>query len=401
MRRAHGPARTALPIAGGREGDRVTTLELFFDLVYAFAFTQVTVLAGRGSAPGSLIDGYVVLSLLWFSWCAFSWLANQAHADEGILRGVFVVAMTAAFLLSLAIPDAFRDVPGAVTVVACYAVVRLTHASAYLLAARKDRGLRRQIVVTLAVSLLPALALLSAGAAAARPAQRWLWLAAVLYDFASVFVSGKRVGGWRIPSAAHFSERYSLVVLLALGESVVAIGAGLRSGALSARLAAGAVFALLLALGLWSAYFARTLPALEESLAAEQGRARSSLGQDVFTFLHFVVIAGIIVTAFGVRIAMARLGADRIGAAGGWSLGVGPGMFLTGTIAAIRRASGRWLTARIPAIAVLLMLSPLISGARSAVAVAAVAAVVLCLAIAESLRSRASRSRTATSDVPG
>ena len=331
-----------MPIVGGQEGDRVTTLELFFDLVYAFAFTQVTVLMGRGSAPGSLIDGYIVLSLLWFSWCAFSWLANQAHADEGILRGVFVVAMTAAFLLSLAIPDAFRDVPGAVTVVACYAVVRLTHASAYLLAARKDRGLHRQIVVTLVVSLLPTLALLSAGAAAARPAQRWLWLAAVLYDFA-----------------------------------------------------------LLLALGLWSAYFARTLPALEEPLAAVGRRVRSRLGQVVFTFLHFVVIAGIIVTAFGVRIAMARLGAGRIGVVGGWSLGVGPALFLTGTIAAIRRANGQWLTTRIPAIAVLLVLSPLISGAPSVVAVAAVAVVVLCLGIAESLRSRASRSRTVTSDVPG
>lgn len=393
MRHAHGPARAALPIAEGREGDRVTTLELLFDLVYAFAFTQVTSLMSHESAPGSLIDGYIVLSLLWFSWCAFSWLANQAHADEGILRGVFAVAMTAAFLLSLAVPHAFRDVPGAVTVVACYAAVRLTHASAYLLAARKDRGLRRQIVVTVVVSLVPTLVLLGAGAALAQPAQRWFWLAAVVYDFASVYVSGKRVGGWRILSAAHFSERYSLIVILALGESVVAIGAGERGGSLGAGLAAGAVFALLLVLGLWAAYFRGTLPVLEKSLAAAAGRERSSFGQDVFTFLHFVVIAGIIVTAFGIRVAMERLGAASVGPLGGWSLGAGAALFLAGTVASVWRADGRRLTARIPAIVALAGLSPLIAVSPSVLAVAVVAALVLFLAVFEGVRSNRRRTR--------
>ncbi len=387
MKRDHEPVRTVLSVAAGREGDRVTTLELFFDLVYAFAFTQVTSLMSHESAPGSLVDGYIVLSLLWFAWCAFAWLANQARADEGILRGAFVVAIAAVFLLSLAIPDAFRGVPGglpgASVVAVCYTVVRLTHISTYLAAARRQPALRRQILVTLGGSLVPTVALLGVGAAAGEPARRWIWLAAVLYDFASVYVSALRGGGWQIPSAAHFAERHGLVVILALGESVVSVGAGLRSGPLSVRVATGAVLALLIAVGLWSAYFPRALPALEESLTAARDRQRAILGQDVFTFLHFPVIAGIIVGALGIKLAMARLDADHLGALGGWALGAGIGLFLAGTVGAIRRADGQWLTARIAAIALLLALSPLLAAAPALLAIAIVAAVVLALALAE------------------
>src|ERR1700712_1609 len=97
------PLLRALGVAKAREGDRVTTLELFFDLVYVFAFTQVTYLMSHSEPPQSLLAGFIILSLLWFAWCSFSWLANQAHADEGPLQIAFIIAMVAVFIACLVI----------------------------------------------------------------------------------------------------------------------------------------------------------------------------------------------------------------------------------------------------------------------------------------------------------
>lgn len=241
------------------EGDRTTNLELFFDLVYAFAFTQVTALISHETAPGSIIDGLIVLSLLWWSWCAFSWLANQARADTGFLQAAVIVAMVAIFIACLVLPQLFHDSPGqlhrAVVVIACYTTVRLTHFGAYLVAAHGDRRLLRQILVTVPASIIPTIGLLVAGAVAGPGWQRLLWLVAVGYDFAAVFFTGNHHIGWVIRSAAHFAERYSLIVILALGESIVAIAAGLGTTRLTWRIAAGAVLAFLIAVGLYLAYF--------------------------------------------------------------------------------------------------------------------------------------------------
>src|ERR1700712_4978816 len=121
------PVFRSFGIASAKEGDRVTTLELFFDLVYVFAFTQVTYLVSHSEPPQSLLVGFIVLSLLWFAWCSFSWLANQAHANEGALQVAFIIAMVAVFIACLAIPELFHETPGgfsaAATVVVCYAVV--------------------------------------------------------------------------------------------------------------------------------------------------------------------------------------------------------------------------------------------------------------------------------------
>lgn len=381
MARIHRPLARLMNVAVASEGDRVTTLELFFDLVYVFAFTQVTTLMSHGRAPGSLLDGLIVLSLLWWSWAAFSWLANQAHADEGIMRCAFVVAMVAVFIACLALPDAFRDAASAVVVVACYTAVRLTHAGAYLVAARGDPRLRRQVVVTVLAALVPTVALLMAGAVAGHSGQGPLWLAAVLYDFGAVFVSAVTSQGWQIQSAGHFAERHGLVVILALGESIVAIAAGLGGAHLTWRVALGAALSILIAVGLYAAYFARLPARLEAALEHVQGTARAKLAQDVFSYFHFPVIAGIIVTALGIETAMEHLGRDHLGAIGGWALGGGVALFLAGAVAAQARATGTWPAARVAAIVVLTGVSPLLSAAPALAAVAIVAAAVLALAV--------------------
>lgn len=390
MRRIHQQLVDSLHITGTNEGDGVTSLELFFDLVYVFAFTQVTTLISHGRAPGSLLDGFIVLSLLWWSWCSFAWLANQARADEGVLRATFVVALIAVFIACLALPDAFRDLPGALNsagvVVACYTVVRLTHAGAYLVAAGPDVRLRRQVVVTVLASLLPTVALLVAGAVAGQPEQRVLWLIAVLYDFAAVFVTANTNRGWVVQSAAHFAERHGLVVILALGESIVAIAAGLGNAHLSWRIVAGAILSILIAVGLYFAYFGRLVARLEQAIDMVQGRARAKLATDLFTYLHFPIIAGVILSALGVERAMGHLPDHHFGALGGWTLGAGVALFLAGTAATVLRAYGEWSAPRIGAALLLVAASPLLTMVDPLTAVGIVAVVVLALAVVESAR---------------
>jgi low temperature requirement protein LtrA len=256
----------SLGVATGHEGDRVTTLELFFDLVFVFAFTQVTALMAHGEAPLSLLEAFIVLSLLWWSWCSYAWLANEARANRGVLRVAFIMAMVAMFVACLAIPEAFHEVPGGLsaggTLVVCYAVVRLTHLTVYLVVAGEDRALRRQVLLTVATSVLPTLVALSAGVIIGGRAQTWIWLGAVLYDFAAIFLAARTGGGWAVRSTVHFAERHGLVVILALGESIVAIGAGL-SEPLGWRVVVGSVLSIGIAIGYWWSYFPHLLGRLE------------------------------------------------------------------------------------------------------------------------------------------
>jgi low temperature requirement protein LtrA len=381
--------RRSLRVAPSSDGDRPTTLELFFDLVYAFAFTQVIAMMAHGAPPGCFVEGFIVLSLFWWSWCSFSWLANQAHADEGLVKGAFVLATVAIFIACIAIPDAFREVQGqrtisaAAVVVGCYAVVRLIHLGVYLFAAGHDATLRRQIVVTLVAALLPTIALLCVGVAVGGGAQRWIWLAAVCYDFAAVLVTAKLTQGWRVQSAVHFAERYGLIVLLALGESIVAVAAGLGDAHLAWRVVVGAALSILIAVGLYFAYFDHLSAELQDALENARDRDRARLAEDAFTYLHFPIIAGIIVAALGIDLSMSRLGAPAIGATAGWALAGGVALFFAGTVAAAVRSGGARPLPRGVTVVVFLCLAPVLSTATALVAVGVVTVGVLALVIIE------------------
>lgn len=335
--------RPRLSVTRGSEGDRVTTLELFFDLVFVFAFTQVTGLMTHGDPPRSLLQGFTVLSLLWWAWSSYAWLANQARANRGLLRAAFVVAMVAMFVACLAIPEAFKEVPGGVpaaaTLVFCYAVVRCAHLTVYLAAASGDTALRRRVLVTAATSVAPTVSILAIGAAVGEPWQTWIWLAAVAYDFAAIYF-GARGGGWVVQSAAHFAERHGLVVILALGESIIAVGVGVADRPLTWPVVTGGVLAVTIAVALWWQYFHRRFEQLEHALEARHGHDRSRLATEVFTYLHLPLIAGIILTALGIEQAMAHLSDDHLGTLGGWALGGGLAVTLVASSLTVVRAGG-------------------------------------------------------------
>src|SRR6266700_1169700 len=205
---------------------RATPFELLFDLVYVFAVTQVTAYMAKEDSARGVLQGLLLLTLLWWTWSAYTWLGNQARADEGLLRAGMAVAMAAIFVVALTIPEAWHDAPGGLNgplvLVGAYLLVRCVHLSLYAVAATGDPGLRRQVARTWPPTLAGA-ALLVAGALLGGWTETLLFAAALLVEGVGVYLTSRR-GNWRLHSVAHLTERHGLFIILAIGESVVAIG---------------------------------------------------------------------------------------------------------------------------------------------------------------------------------
>jgi low temperature requirement protein LtrA len=333
-----------------REGDRATTLELFFDLVYVFAFTQVSALMAHGHDGMSVLQGLVILALIWWSWTSYTWLANQAHADRGVVRIAVLLAIALMFLVSLVIPEAYADLPtglfAPMVFVICLVAVRVVHAIAYVIAAGSDAALRRQIILSMSAALVPAAALLVIGAMVGAPYQVWIWLVAIVLDLALVYLTS-RGGEWRLNSVTHFAERHGLVVILALGESIVAIGIGVGREPVSVAIIVGSVLAVALAIGMWWIYFSRFAAKTEHAVAEREGVRRTGTATDVYTYLHLALVAGIVIAALGIEQAMRAVDQpDPFGLFGAVALGGGVGLYVAGTAVIWRRVVGEWALIR-------------------------------------------------------
>ncbi len=365
-----GMALTArLPIRPTDSTHRVTTLELFFDVVFVFALTQVTAyLADNTTALGAL-RSVVVLALLWWAWCSYAWLGNQARADEGLIRLAVIVAMGGVFVLALAIPEVYSDrsggLPAAVVFVVAYAFLRTLHALVYVVAAGSDTELRRTVLLTYATTTIACLVLL-AGALIGPPWQTLLWAAALVIDYVGVFVTS-RTNGWRLPSPRHFAERHGLIVIIALGESIVAIGVGAGELPLSTAVLLAAVLGLAVATALWWMYFDVVALVAEEVLAERQGVERSRLARDSFTYLHFPMITGIVFLALGLKKVLEYVAdtdahelADPLTGLAALALFGGPALYLLAHIAFRLRNLGSINVPRLVVALVLLALVPLV-----------------------------------------
>ncbi|RBY95777.1 low temperature requirement protein A [Blastococcus sp. TF02-8] len=370
------------------ERHSVTTLELFFDLVFVFAFTQVTAfmaddLGGRGA-----LRGLVLFALLWFVWCSYTWLGNQARADEGVVRLAVIVAMVATFLAALAIPEAWGDEGGGISapvvLAVALAVVRLLHLGVYAVAALGDAGLRRQLVRT-AVPVGMAVTLLVTGAVLGGPTQTVLWGIALVVDYAGVYAAGT---DWRLPAPGHFAERYGLIVIIALGESIIAVGVGVADLPLTAAAIAAAVLGLAVSVALWWSYFDVVAPVAEGVLRGREGIERVRLARDSYTYLHFPMVAGVIYLALGVKKVAEYVGdeshhslADPLPATALWSLYAGAAAYLIAHLGFRLRNVGSLNRPR-AVVVVVLLLAPLVVHALPALVALGVLAAVLVALIA-------------------
>ncbi|TCO52106.1 low temperature requirement protein LtrA [Kribbella antiqua] len=295
-------SRKPIKVAPTREDHSVTTLELFFDLVFVFALTQITALMAHDLNWHGVLRGVLLTGVLWWSWIGFSWLCNLVKADEGSIRGVVLLAMAAMFLIALAIPEAFHDLPGGLpgpVVIACaYFLFRALHLVMFWLIADGDAVLRRTLL-RFAPSMLGGTALLLVASQYHGTTQTVLWAAALAADYGGTYLIDAR--GWRFRSAAHFAERHGLIVIIALGESIVAIGVGVTDLPISWPIIIASMLGLAVSAALWWIYFDATVLYGEHALAAEPNETRPKLARDAYTFLHFPMVTGIVLLALGLK----------------------------------------------------------------------------------------------------
>jgi low temperature requirement protein LtrA len=288
-----------------REGTReavVTPLELFFDLVFVFALTQVTAYMADELSWHGVLRGLLIVMLLWWSWTAYAWIANVVSADEGQIRLVMLAAMAAMFVMALCIPEAFVDAPGGlsgpVVLAICYLIFRVMHLLLFWILSRDDRGLRQQ-VLRFTPSVLGGTALLLIASNFTGWVQTALWMAALAVDYIGTALGG--ASGWRLPAPKHFAERHGLIIIVALGESIVAIGVGVAQRPISVAIIVASILGLILASAMWWAYFDISALQGEHALSTEPVETRPRLGRNAFSFAHLPLVASIVLTAFGIK----------------------------------------------------------------------------------------------------
>lgn len=376
------------------EDASVTQLELFFDLVLVFAFTMVTDLAAHETTAVNMLRALVVIALMWWLWIAYSWLGNVVKADEGITRVGMFVAMGATFLMALSIPEAFHDIPGgwyAPLVFAIgYMVVRLVHILVFMLASANDPQLRGQVVRWGAGSLTIGGALLVCAAFTHDSLQIALWIAAVGGDMAWTFVAGN---DWRLNSAKHFSERYGLIIIVALGESIVSIGIGVSGLPISWPIALGSMLGLAISGLLWWAYFDVAALTVEHALAHAKGERRIQIARNSYTYWHFPMIVGVIALSLGMKKVLSYVGAaeghtlhDALYGIPLFALYGGVIAYLVALVGFKQYATGKVSVQRLVAAVVLLALIPLAAAVPALVALGMLCAVLVALIGWETLR---------------
>lgn len=329
-----------------REGGTATTLELFFDLVFVFALTQVTALLAAEPSVHTAVRGVLVLAVVWWCWVAYSWLSNVVKADEGSARVAMVVAMVAMFVIALAIPEAFDDLagglPGPMVFAVGYLVLRTVHVALFLMVSGNDAALRRQ-VLKFVPTMIGGTALLLAAAQTSGTTQTLLWVAAVVADYGGTLVIGSK--GWRLNSAKHFAERHGLIIIVALGESIVAIGVGVTRLPISWPILVAAACGLAVSASLWWAYFDTAALLAEQALSRARGDHRVAMARSAYTYLHLPMIVGIVLVALGLKKVLEYVGdeaqhtlADKLYGVPLWLMYGGVALFLLAHVAFAWRA---------------------------------------------------------------
>ena len=275
---------------------RVTPLELFFDLVFVFAITQVTSLLAADPTWTGVLHGMLVLTALWWAWAAYAWLTNTVDSDEGVVRIAMLGAMAAMLVVSLAVPEAFGD--HGVLFAGAYMVVRVLHLVLYAIAGKHDPELLGAVLRLASTATLGPILLVCAGFLEGDD-RVVVWTVALALDFLGPAVIG-RGRGWRV-SVEHFAERHALIVLIALGESIVAIGVGATSIELDLGVVVAAVLAIVLVSALWWLYFDVAAILARQRVAAVSGIEQARLARDAYSYLHLPMVAGIVLFAMGLK----------------------------------------------------------------------------------------------------
>ena len=362
-----------------REGETVSPLELFFDLVFVLAITQCTALMAGDPTWAGIGRGLVVLGLLWWSWVGYAWLTSVVDPEEGGVRLVLFAAMAALLVVSLCVPGAFGDLGFELTI--AYGAVRAAQIAVFVMASRSDEGLRHS-VIGLGISTAIGVGILVAGSAFEGNARLAVWAGALAFDMAGpLFID---TSGWRL-AAGHFAERHGLIIIVALGESIVAIGVGAGAD-VDGGVILAAVLGMALAAALWWTYFDVSALIAGGRLAEVEGvRERNELARDAYSYLHLPMVAAIVLIALAMKTTLAHVG-DPLGWEPAAALMGGTSLYLLAHVAFKRRGVGKLSVPRLVVALVLVALIPLTHRADALVSLGLAAAVMWALLAFEAVR---------------
>jgi low temperature requirement protein LtrA len=363
---------------------QVTPLELFFDLTLVFAITQVTVMLADDPTWGGVFRGMLVLAALWWAWTAYAWLTSTLDVDEGGIRLVMLGAMAAMFGVALAVPGAFGD--DALLFGVAYFLVRLLHVGLSVIVGRDDPDRRSAILRYGPTALIGASLLVLAGLLEG-DVRIAVWLVALTIDYLGPVMIGVG-GGWQV-APEHFAERHGLIVLIALGESIIAIGlgAGLE---LDAGVIVSAALGIVVVSALWWLYFDVAAIIARRRLVQATGLALHRLALHAYSYLHLPMIAGIVLFALGLKTTFGHVGEalDTVPAVG---LCGGAALYLLAHVAFLFQTTGRVFRRRTIGAVVLLALVPAALAIPALAALALVSAVCSLVVAHEAIRHRRDR----------
>jgi low temperature requirement protein LtrA len=370
-----------------REEERVMPLELFFDLVFVLAITQCTALMAANPTWEGLARGLLVLGVLWWCWVGYAWLTSVIDPEEGVVRIAIFASMAALLVAALAVPHAFNDT-GLVFAIS-YGFARYAQVVLLYIASRDNPNLRHSVITGLSISTAVSLALLIVASQVDGNTQGALWAAALAIDMGGPLFFG--VEGWMLVPG-HFAERHGLILLIAIGESIVAVGAGAEAH-VDAGVVTAAVLGMVVAASLWWLYFdVVAVVATRKLAAAALGREQNSMARDSYSFLHFPMIAGIILVALGMKKTLAHVD-HHLDIVPATAMFGGMALYLVAHVAFRYRNLHTFNSQRLATAVLLAALIPLAVEIDALIALAVVAAVMVLLITYETIRFAAARDR--------
>jgi low temperature requirement protein LtrA len=367
-------------------GQAVTFVELFFDLVFVFAVTQITALTAHDLTPDGILRSILLGWLIWWAWTQFTWTLNPADTTHPTVRIITLAATAVALVMAASVQRAFAD--DALWFAVPYVIVRLLGLGLQVLVDLERVGVSHAGVIRWASLSSIGLVLVLIGGVVDPTVRPWLWLLAILADLMAAALAGRNTI-WDL-DAGHLSERHGLFVIIAIGESLIIAGTAVANDERTIALASAAVATILVATLLWWSYFGWLKEALEEAYAAAPPERNGPLARDAFSLAHFPLIAGIV----GFAVAIEEIGAhpdEPASAAVLASLGIGVSLFVASSALSLRLCGGRLLVARLALLGAMLIGLALVAPLEPVWPLLVVAAALLGIVVVEGAGPQAER----------
>ena len=294
----------------GEDGDRLDdqgssggdqspgNLELFFDLVFVFAMSQVTQLMLNNISWLSFGRGVLALLVVWWAWVSYTWLTNTFETVQVLHQSIVIAAMAAMLIAATALPSAFTT--GALVFGAALFIVRLIHAAKFVIRSSRENSELQVASRLMTLAFVTAPALIVVAAFLRTPYREAMWILAAVIDYGAPLVVG--MGGFRV-APSYFVRRHGAIIIIALGEAIVELGAGGLRNLHSPGVIAALVLGVLIAATLWWTYFGLTSGA-ERRMQQASGDERAELARDAYSYLHLPLVAGVVFFAVGAHAAV-------------------------------------------------------------------------------------------------